>query len=230
MSTRTRAPVVHHALDSQRGDRPRLLTIPSMLELARRGVPQITEAVLIPLGLFLVAYQLAGVWVAIVAGLGWSVMVITHKIVQRRRVPGLMIVGVLMLVCRSVLALATGSEFVYFLQPTLGAACIATAFLLSVAIGRPLAQRFAGDYCVIPDPLLTDARVHSFMLRVSLMWAAVGFMNAGVSLWLLLSQPTATYVLTKAAVSITATVIPVGVSVLWFRRCMTRHGLLIATN
>jgi hypothetical protein len=213
-------------LDTLRADRPTVLTIPSLKELGRRALPQLLEGVLIPLGLFLVVMHVANVALAIIVALGWSGAVILRRILQRRRVPGIVIVGAMMLVCRSIVALATGSAFLYFVQPILGAACVAAAFLLSVVAGRPLARRFAADYCSIPGSLLADARVHSFMLRVSLMWAAVGFVNAGITLWLLVSQPTASYLVAKAAVSISATVVPVAISVLWFRRCMTRHGLL----
>ena len=56
-----------------------------------------------------------------------------------------------------------------------------------------------------------------------------GARRAALGLWLLLNQATTTYVLTKTVISIGFTVGAVGVSVLWFRRSMTRHGLLAIT-
>jgi hypothetical protein len=115
---------------------------------------------------------------------------------------------------------------VYFAQPILGAALVAIAFLLSVIIGRPLARRFAGDYCDIPAHVDADERVHSFMIRCSIMWAVVGFLNTGVTIWLLLSQSTSTYVMIKTPLSVFVTVGTIAISVVWFRRTMHRSGLM----
>jgi hypothetical protein len=216
------------AADQRNRSEPSEITIPPLALLARRAVPDVLEGVIIPVGLFLIMMRFVGIEAAIVAALGWEGVVMGRRFVQRRRVPGIMIVTALTLTIRSALALATGSTFVYFAQPILGAACVATAFLVSVALGRPLTRRFAADYCDIPRHLHADVRIHSYYQRCSIMWAAVGFTNAGITLWLLLSQPTVTYVVAKTAVSISFTVAAVGVSVIWFRRTVTRYGMIAA--
>ncbi|MEX0666410.1 MAG: VC0807 family protein [Acidimicrobiia bacterium] len=207
---------------------PTSVRIPSFVQLARRAIPQILEGVLIPLGLFLITMRFFGIWPAIVAGLGWEAAAISRRLLTGRRVSGIMIVGALMLTTRSVLSLATGSTFVYFAQPILGAALVASAFLLSVVIGQPLARRFASDYCFIPDHVQDDKRVHAFMVRCSMMWAAVGFANTAITLWLLLSQSTTTFIMAKTLLSWVLFLGPVAASVFWFRRSMTRFGLVRA--
>jgi hypothetical protein len=207
---------------------PTSVRIPSFVQLARRAAPQIIEGVLIPLGLFLITLRFAGIWPAIVAGLGWEAAAISRRLLTGRRVSGIMIVGALMLTTRSVLSLATGSTFVYFAQPILGAALVSTAFLLSVVIGQPLARRFASDYCFIPDHVQEDERVHAFMVRCSMMWAAVGFANTAITLWLLLSQSTTTFIMAKTLLSWVLFLGPVAASVFWFRRSMIRFGLVAA--
>ncbi len=202
------------------------VTIPTLRYLGRRAIPQIIDGVVIPVGLFLLALRYWGIVPAIVAGLGWEAIAMTRRVRSGEGVPGFMIVGAAMLVTRSVLALATGSTFVYFAQPILGAALVAIAFLLSVIIGRPLARKFAGDYCEIPAHVQDDERVHSFMIRCSIMWAVVGFTNTAVTVWLLLSQTTSTYVMIKTPLSVFVTVGTIAISVLWFRRTMDRFGLV----
>jgi hypothetical protein len=210
-------------------DAPRTgVTIPTLRFLGRRAVPQILDGVVIPVGLFLLALKFWGIAPAIIAGLGWEAVAMTRRLRNGGRVPGFMIVGAAMLVTRSVLALATGSTFVYFAQPVLGAALVAVAFLVSVIAKRPLARRFAGDYCVIPAHVDNDERVHSFMIRCSIMWAVVGFANTAVTVWLLLSQSTSTYVMIKTPLSVIVTVGTIAISVLWFRRTMNRFGLVDA--
>lgn len=207
---------------------PTCVRIPSFVQLARRAAPQIIEGVLIPLGLFLIAMRFLGIWPAIVVGLGWEAAAISLRLLTGRRVSGIMIVGALMLTTRSALSLATGSTFVYFAQPILGAALVASAFLLSVVAGQPLARKFATDYCFIPDHVQDDERVHAFMVRCSIMWAAVGFANTGITLWLLLSQSTTTFILAKTLLSWVLFLGPVAMSVIWFRRSMVRFGLVAA--
>ena len=115
--------------------------IPRLGTLARHALPNVVEGTLVPVALFLVMLHFLGLWGAMVVGLGWSYTAVLRRVVARKRVPGIMILGAVTLTARCALAFATGSPFLYFLQPTLGTALVATAFLLSVPLGRPLAQR-----------------------------------------------------------------------------------------
>jgi hypothetical protein len=121
---------------------------------------------------------------------------------------------------------ATGSVFVYFLQPTLGTALVAAAFLVSVPVGRPLAERLAGDFCPIPDDVMSNGHVKLFFRRITLLWAFTQGLNATLTLWLLISQSVATFVVARTVVSWTLTGTAIAVSTLWFRRSMIRHGIL----
>src|SRR5262249_13008658 len=142
---------------------------------------------------------------AVVAGLGWCSTAIGWRIVTRRPVPGVLVLGAITLTARSTLTLATGSTFVYFLQPTLGTVLVACAFLLSVRSGQPLAERLARDFCPIPPDVLGSAPMRRFFTRISLLWAAANFANAALTLWLLLSQSVGVFVVSRAAVSLTVT-------------------------
>ena len=207
---------------------PNRVQIPSLFVLARIAAPQVLEGVIIPVLLFVVTMRLVGVWAAIFVAFAAEGLAIGRRLIKGARVSSFVYIGAVMLVARSAFALATGSTFVYFAQPILGAAIVATAFLVSVALGRPLARRFASDYCVIPGHVHADARVHAYFQRCSLMWAAVGAANTCITLWLLLTQPTATFLMAKTFLSITLTVTAVGFSIIWFRRTVVRHGLLAA--
>ena len=154
------------------------VALPSLRQVARRAVPQIVDGALLPLSLFLVVYQLAGLIPAMVAGLGWSGFAISRRIARSRRIPSIVILGAGMLVVRSTLVATTGSAFLYFLQPTIGTAVVALAFLLSVIAGRPLSRRFAGDFITLPGHLFREAHVHDFFVRNSMMWALIGVFNS----------------------------------------------------
>jgi hypothetical protein len=133
----------------------------------------------------------------------------------------------MLLTIRTVIAVASGSVFIYFLQPTLGTVAVAGAFLLSVPAGRPLAERLAADFVPISPDLLARPFMRRFFVRISLLWALVQLTNAAVTIWLLLSQPVATYVVAKTFVSLAATAAAIAVSTLWFTRAMRGHGISV---
>ena len=75
--------------------------IPRLRILARHALPNVIEGTLIPVGLFLVMLQVLGLWGAMVVGLGWSYVAILRRVVARRPVPGIMILGSVTLTARS---------------------------------------------------------------------------------------------------------------------------------
>ena len=133
------------------------------------------------------------------------------------------ILGMAMLLVRSALALTTGSAFLYFLQPTIGTAVVGLAFLCSVAAGRPLSRRFAGDFVTLPSELFLAPDIHRFFIRNSMMWAAVGLLNAAIAYSLLITLATTTFAVTQTLWSIVVTVLAVGISMLWFRNSICRY-------
>ncbi len=193
---------------------------PRLAALARYATPQVLEATLIPLGLFYGGLRLLGLWGALLAALIWSYTSLLRRLVTRRRVPGILVLGVVGLTARTGLALVTGSAFLYFLQPALGTGLLASVFIGSVLLGRPLAMRLAVDFMPLPEALLANDRVRRFFLRISLLWAAVFLVNAGISLWLLVSQSLATFLWTRTVASVVLTGGAVAASTWAFRRCV----------
>jgi hypothetical protein len=195
--------------------------IPRLTALARHATPHILEATLIPLALFYGGLRVFGLWGALIAALLWSYSSLLRRLLMRRRVPGMLLLGIVGLTARTALALATGSAFLYFLQPTLGTGLVATIFIGSTVLGRPLAMKLANDFMPLPESLLAHAGVRRFFHRISLLWAGVFLANAGISLWLLVSQSLATFLWTRALASAVLTAAAVAISTRAFRRCVT---------
>ena len=143
--------------------------IPHLLAVARHVIPRVIESTIIPLGLFLLGLHLIGVWGAMFAGLGYVYSAIAVRLVLGRRVPGILLIGALTLSVRTVIAMASHSTVVYFLQPSLGTIVVAAAFLLSVPIGRPLAGRLAADFCPLSREVHGNRHVRDFFRRISLL-------------------------------------------------------------
>jgi hypothetical protein len=200
--------------------------IPRLRTLARHAVPHVLEGTVVPLVLFLLTLHFVGVWGAVLIGMGWTYVAVGRRLVTGQRVPGILLLASVTITARTVVAIASGSVVVYFLQPTLGTALIATAFLLSVPLGRPLAERLARDFCPIPSGVLSQAPVRRFFLQITLLWAFTQLANAGVTLWLLFSQSLATFLVAKTLVSWGLTGGAIAISTIWFHRSMRRHGIL----
>lgn len=199
--------------------------IPKLRDLARHALPHLLEATIIPLCLFYAVLFLVGVWAALGTGLAWSYACVIRRVVKRDRIPGILLLGTIAMTTRFVVAVVTGSVFVFYLQPTLGTMLVAGAFLVSLPAGRPLAQKLAADFCPLPPTLLEQASVKRFFSRITLLWAFVHVANAAATLYLLITQPVGVYVIVKTFVGWTVTGSGIVISTIWFKRLMARHGL-----
>jgi len=205
-----------------------MVELPGLRAIARHAVPNIVEATLVPLLLFYVTMASAGVWAGILSSLLWSYACLVRRIVGGERVPGILVLGAVGLTARFVAAAATGSVFVFYAQPTLGTVLVGLAFLASVPLGRPLAGRLAGDFVPVERSVFDEPPVRRYLGRISVLWAVVHLVNAGVTLWLLMTQPVGVYMMAKTVVSWTVTGIAVAVTVVTARRLAARLGYEIA--
>lgn len=195
--------------------------------MARHALPGLVEASLIPLAVFYGALWVVGVWGALLAALAWSYTAIARRLVTRTPIPGLLLLGAAGLTARTIMALVSGSVFVYFLQPTLTTVLIAGVFLVSVPAGRPLAERLAGDFCPLPETFMASPPVRRFFARITVLWAFVQLSNAAFSIWLLATQPVQTYVVARTAASWVLTGGAIVASTLYFKHSMRRHGVTV---
>jgi hypothetical protein len=192
--------------------------LPSWRRLARRAIPQVVEASVVPAAIMLVLLNIATATIAIGGALAWIVGATLWRVVTRRAVSGLSILSVARLGVRSAIAMLAGSTFVYFVQGSIGGFCLAVAWLVSVAIGRPLARRFAEDLTDLEPHTLDHPRVHHALRRISLFMGVVGLAHAALGLWLLLTLTAGTYVVVNAVLSIAIPGAAIALSVAWFRR------------
>lgn len=200
-----------------------VLQLPRLGHVARHALPHLLESTIIPVVIFYASLRVWGLGTAVIATMIWAYAAVTLRIVRRRPVPGMLLLGIITLTARSVLALATGSGFLYFLSPALTPVLVAGAFMFSVLLRRPLAERLARDLVPLPESLLATSWMRIFFTRITLLWAAVFVVNGMVSLWLLVSSEVGAYVVSRTAVSIGLTVAAVAASTLVFLTMARRH-------
>jgi hypothetical protein len=203
------------------------IELPRLSDFGRHAIPHLLEATLIPLALFYGAMWLLGTWGALGVALVWCYGAIASRLLRGRRVPGVLVLGALLMTVRTIVAVASGSVFVYFLQPVFGTVVVAGAFLLSVPAGRPLAQRLAHDFCPFPDAFTEHGAVQRFFARISVLWGLVYLVNAALTAALLLSQPVGAFVLAKTVMSLSLTGSAIVASTALFFWTMRRAGFQV---
>ncbi|WP_433323803.1 VC0807 family protein [Spirillospora sp. CA-294931] len=203
-------------------DHPHGFELPRLTSMLWHALPRFVEGVIAPVAVFYAAFALLGLNGALVAAVLWVYGGIAWRYARGHGVPGMLMLAAVGVTVRAGLAAATHSPVVYFLQPTLGTLVVSMAFLASVPLRRPLAQKLATDMVPMPEAFLRHERVRQFFLRISLLWSLVFFTNALISLWMLFNESISTYLWVRTGLVTALGAAAVVVSVFGFRRCL-RH-------
>ena len=206
---------------------PDSLTVPHWRDIARHAVPNVVEGKLVPAAIFIAVLQLGGTRPAVLGALAWALLAMGVRAWRRKPISGLLWLTTLTLMGRTIAALATGSALVYFIQPTVTTSLVAAAFLVSVPIGRPLAERLALDFCPLDDSTRANPVLQRFFRDVSLWWAFTSAVNFTVTLWSLLSHSPTTFVMLKSVLGPITTTVTLGVAFVWFKLLMGRSGTAV---
>ena len=166
--------------------------------IVRRVGLSLLIACVVPGALFYLCFTFAGIWSAILAALGWSYGALAFRALTGRRTLGLLVLTATLMTARTVIAVATDSTFLYFLQPVVSDGVIGTAFLLSLATARPVVARLAGDFYPMDVELSMRPRVRRLFWYLTMMWALLCLGKAAMTMWLLQSTSLETFVLVKS--------------------------------
>src|SRR3954452_3344495 len=150
-------------------DRSPSLTVdlPSWRSVAKQGARHLLENTVAPLGAFYLALMTLGLTWAFISGLALCYGTVALRLIRRQKVPALLLLAVALITARAVIGLATGSVFLYFLQPSLGNFAIGALFLGTVAIGRPIIAKLAGEFCGSPQEVVGHHRLRTFFRQAS---------------------------------------------------------------
>lgn len=193
----------------------------------RHALPVVLEGVVAPVAAYYCVLLMAGFRGALIGALIWSYLIVLRRLVRRERVSTLLVLGTVLLTMRTVIAFATGSVFLYFIQPTASAFLASLVLVGSALLGRPFTQRFTHDFCPLTPELLARPTVHRFFVRVSFLWAVAMFANGGVVLWLLLNASAGAFPLERTVITLSLTAAAIFFSVTWFARSMRRDGVTV---
>jgi len=171
---------------------------PDLTTVIRRVAASLTVACVVPAVLFLVIFEILGVWPAILVALAWSYGAIAWRRLTRRRTSGLLVLTAAVLTGRTAIALVADSTFLYFLQPIITDGVVAATFLLSLATARPVVARLAGDFYPMDAELSLRPRIRRLFWHLTAMWAVICLAKAVAMFWALNSLSLETFVVVKS--------------------------------
>jgi uncharacterized membrane protein len=201
-------------------------TPPRVRDIVARVAVSIATAVVAPAALFATTLVLVGVGAAMIAGLAWMLGAMSWRRATGRPVSGLLVLTVGIMSVKTGIAFATGSTFIYFVQPVFVDVTVATLFLASLWSARPVVARLAPDFYPLDAAMAARPRIRRLFRRLTAMWGLVILVKGSVTLWLLVSLSTVDFVLIKGGVIITLTLTTAAVTVVWAVIVGRQEGLL----
>jgi hypothetical protein len=189
-----------------------------------RSVRLFAEAAIIPGALFAGLLHVAGLDWAIVATLGWMYLVLALRFWQQGRCPGTIMLAAGLRHGRAAVALVTASAAVYLLQPIAGSLVMATLFLGSAFLGRPVTIRLARDFVNVPAHVLARENVQRMFTRVALIWGLSRVIDATVTVFMFMSSTEAGLV-SRSLFSPALTVCSIGACTAIGVRALRRDGV-----
>ncbi len=206
---------------------PDHVTIPGLTAIVRHAWLTVLIGKVIPIVVFLGTLPLVGVDLAVLAALIWSIGVLSYQRHCGRRIAGLVVLSVVGNLARSALAIATGSTFVYFAQPTLSTIMIGLAFAVSVPLGQPLAGRLINDFCPFDAATASHPEFLRFFQSASLLWSGSSLVNGAITIYLLSTQTLTNFLVAKAFLGPALTALTLVAGLWLFRHRMRRQGVTV---
>jgi hypothetical protein len=199
-----------------------------LLAVARRGLPRVLEATLVPALIFFVLVTTLGPIAAMIGVLVWGYGAILRRVVRGHAIPTILLLATLGLTIKTFFGLASGSTFFYFVQPVATTVVLAMVFLGSVVLGRPIIARLAHDFCPIHPDVASRQPVARLFAGLTVLWAIVHIVIAGATFAMLVTLPVAEFVALKTATSFSVSAAAVVITVVWALRIARDEGLVMA--
>lgn len=199
---------------------------PHLRAIMRRLAVNLLFASVVPGVLFYLCFITGNVWLALAVALGWCYAAMAWRMCTKRRSSGLLWLTVIGLTARTLLAVGTGSTFLYFLQPAFGDALTALVFLVSLATATPVVARVAADFYPMTSEVSQRPRIRQLFWNLTLLWAGICLVRAGVTVWLLQALSLSTFVTVRTMLNPVIGVTGAAITVALAVRVARRESLL----
>jgi intracellular septation protein A len=201
---------------------------PRLRDVTVRIVMSLLVAVVVPTTLFWAAMVVFDVQVAMIIALAWMAAAMVWRAVTGRPVSPVLLLALGILTVKTTFTLVTGNTFVYFVQPVFADATVATMFLGSLLMARPMVARLAPDFYPMDITLAERPGMRRLFRRLTLLWGVVIIAKGTVTLTLLVTLSLVDFVLIKSAAIIALTLLAAATTVALAAVVGRQEGLLPA--
>jgi len=201
------------------------LELPRPLRLLLTAGWSLAESAGLPVAAYLIAAWIDGRNAGLVAGLAviWLTAVI-RKVVTGS-VPGLLTISALVLTVQTGLVLATGELWLFLLQFPLANLCMCVLFARTAGGTDPLVARLAAEVVALRQPATRQPGLHRFFQGATWLWAGIFLLITVALAVLMVTEPTALFLLLSTVVTAALVVAGTGASTWWFLSVLRRLGL-----
>lgn len=202
---------------------------PSLGAIVRHLAMSLLLATIIPSLLFYGCLVVGDIWAALASALAWCYGAMAWRMSTRRRCSALLWLTAFGLTAKTIFSIATGSTFIYFLQPALTDVGIALLFLVSLAGARPIVARLAADFYPMTDEVAARPRVQRLFWHLTLLWACLCLAQAGATVWLLETMSLSVFVAARTGLTTGVAVLGAALTV-WLAVRIARSENLLHTH
>jgi hypothetical protein len=199
------------------------MELPRPLRLLRTVGWNFTESFGLPTAGYTIGTWLAGGNAGLLAMLAAIWVTAGVRKLVTGSVPGLVTISLVVLSVQTVIAVATGSVWIFLLHFPIANFGLCLLFARTARGHSPLAARLAAEVIGLRWP--AAQRLHHFFGDVTLLWAGVFLLLAASLAVLLAAVPTGTYVPVWAAITVTLIAAGAGASALWLRAVVRGLGI-----
>jgi hypothetical protein len=140
-------------------------------------------------------------------------------------VPGLLTISALVLTVQTGLVLATGELWLFLLQFPLANLCMCVLFARTAGGTDPLVARLAAEVVALRQPATRQPGLHRFFQGATWLWAGIFLLLTVALAVLMVTVPTALFLLLSTVVTAALVVAGTGASTWWFLSVLRRLGL-----
>ena len=204
---------------------PECLELPRPVRLLRIAGINLAESFGLPTGAYLVAASVAGrnagLW-AMLAAI-WLTAVLRKLLTGS--VPGLVTISLIVLTVQTAAAIVTGNLLIFLVHFPIANLGLCFLFARTARGHSPIAARLAAEVIGLRCPAVHQPRLNGFFRGVTVLWAGVFLLLAGILGALLATIPVSIYMPVWAAATVVLIIGGIAASVLWLRSVLRRLSI-----
>jgi hypothetical protein len=201
------------------------LELPRPWVLLRTTTLSLAESAGLPIAALAIGAWLGGRDAGLLAGLAATWVIAIVRKIATGSVPSLLKILTIELTVQTVIVIATGQLWIFLLHFPLANVCLFVLFARAARCPNPLLARLAAEVVGLRQPATHYPGLLRFFQDGTWLWAGIFLLLAATMTVLLVTEPTAAFLLGSTIATIALILAGAGVSVLWLRCVLRRAGL-----